>query len=419
MDNIAICVRDLAKMYKVYAKPSDLFRELLTQRSRHREFWALNGLSFDVRRGEVLGVIGRNGAGKSTLLKILTGTLDKTRGSVGINGRVSAILELGTGFHPEYTGRENIYMGGMCLGMSRQEIERKLEGIIEFSELREVIDQPFKTYSSGMQGRLTFSVAISVEPDIFIVDEALATGDVLFQEKCAKRIREITTSGATVLLVTHSIPTVFDLCDRAILLHRGEICCDDLPRQVGYAYEQLLAREKNVEKAPPCSHGADQDGPPTRARLLSIEVLNEEDVPVNQLWYGREYIIRIRALCNDDLPSLNIAFRIQRPNGNGLYATNTIFQDTPLAGKKGEIIEVRFRFPCRLGQGPYLLGSGVGIREGNAQPELLHYRVEAYQFEVVSPGPFSGQVDLGLPIFSARNFPAETLMPASAALRAA
>ena len=167
------------------------------------------------------------------------------------------------------------------------------------------------------------------------------------------------------------------------------------------------------------SHGTEQDAKATRARLVSIEVINEEGVPVTNLWYGREYIIRLRCLCLEDLPSLNMAFRIQRPNGNGIYATNTIFNDTPLSGKKGETIEVQFNFPCRLGQGPYLLGSGVGIRVGNTQPEILHLRVEAYHFDVVSPGPFSGQVDLGLTLRSTRNLPAETATAESSGLRAA
>ena len=217
----AIRVQNLSKEFEVYDRPVDIALELFSRKSRHRVFRALDNVSFDVGRGEVMGIIGANGAGKSTLLKIITGVLDATAGSVEISGRVTAILELGLGFNAELPGRDNIYLSGLLYGMTKGEIERKYKSICEFSGLEDFIDRPVKTYSSGMMARLAFSIATAVDPDILIIDEALAAGDAMFVQKCLKRIRDFCNGGRTVLLVSHGTGLLAQLCKRVAWLDKG------------------------------------------------------------------------------------------------------------------------------------------------------------------------------------------------------
>jgi lipopolysaccharide transport system ATP-binding protein len=394
---IAIRVSNLSKQYKVYARPADMIWEVITGKSRHAEFWALRDISFQVKRGEVVGVVGRNGAGKSTLLKILAGTLDHSAGTVEINGKISAILELGTGFNPEYTGRENIYMGGLCLGMSRAEIDRKLNSIIDFSELRQFIDQPFKTYSSGMQARLTFSVAISVDPDILIIDEALAAGDALFQEKCYRRIREIVGSGATVFFVTHSLGTIYELCDSALLISEGKLLLFDTPRAVGYAYEGLLSSAAGG--ATTIVHTGNANTPEDGGGLPDtwieeISFYNGIGNRVTFLTYGEDYTVKVKVRLVKPLGKLSVGFRIQKPNGQLVYGTASALLGIQISGSASKGFTVTFNLKCLLNSGKYMLGGGVAEFFSDTQFRVIHVRRDS-EFEVVAGSRFQGDVDMG------------------------
>ncbi|MGH1371020.1 MAG: ABC transporter ATP-binding protein [Cellvibrionaceae bacterium] len=386
--DIAVQVKNLSKCYKLYVQPKDMLLELITRKPRHENQWALKDVSFDIPKGEVVGILGQNGAGKSTLLKILAGTLDASSGSVDLSGKLSAILELGTGFHPDYTGRENIVMGGMCLGMSRLEVMSKMDEIIAFSELEEVIDHPFKTYSSGMQGRLTFSTAMCIQPDIFIVDEALATGDALFQEKCMTRLKEICSSGSTVLLVTHSLSHIYEVCTSCMLFDKGRLLSFGDTYTVGKQYEKLLFDKKtaqlalkneNTKLVEELSNRDDQlsqnqqimvggsfvddntqvidDG--NGFQLLGVEVVDKHGHLATTLLQTEEYTVCTTVRIKSAKASINLGFKIQSTTGLVVIGDSTFENDVKMSVQKNQVVKALFKFRCALTPGTYLLGGGA------------------------------------------------------------
>lgn len=245
MTEHAIVVKDVTKVYRLYEKPIDRLKESLsiTHKSCHRDFFALNQISFQVKKGETVGIIGTNGSGKSTILKIITGVLTPTTGEVQVDGVISALLELGAGFNMDYTGIENIYMNGTMMGFSRKEMDRKMPDILDFADIGDFVYQPVKTYSSGMFVRLAFALAINVEPEILIVDEALSVGDVFFQSKCYRRMEEIRKNGTTILMVTHDMGSIIQYCDRVVLLNKGNFVAEGNPGAMVDLYKKILANQ--------------------------------------------------------------------------------------------------------------------------------------------------------------------------------
>ena len=242
-NSLAISVQDVTKVYRLYEKPIDRLKESMSisHKSYHRDFYALNGISFQVEKGQTVGIIGTNGSGKSTILKIITGVLTPTTGTVSVDGKISALLELGAGFNSDYTGIENIYMNGTMMGYSKKEMDEKLQDILDFAEIGDFVYQPVKTYSSGMFVRLAFALAINVEPEILIVDEALSVGDVFFQAKCYRRMEEIRKSGTTILMVTHDMGSIIKYCDKVVLLNKGEFVAEGTAGHMVDLYKKILA----------------------------------------------------------------------------------------------------------------------------------------------------------------------------------
>lgn len=395
MPNTAIKVSHLTKIYKLYDKPIDRLKESLhpLKKNYHKDFYALNDVSFEIKKGETVGIIGKNGAGKSTLLKIITGILAPTRGDVHVNGRISSLLELGAGFNPEYTGIENIYLQGTLMGFSYQEMVAKIDDILAFADIGDFIHQSVKVYSSGMFARLAFAVAINVEPDILIVDEALSVGDMVFQAKCMARMKNMIERGITVLFVSHDIYSVQSLCNRAIYIDNGQIIAIGDVDDVTAMYmniqreknnisleNKLIDKEENLSN-PVASISEKFDNKyiglldisgnkllsgrrsgNKKATILDFLFLDENGVQTDQIVSNNEYSIEIAVRFEEDLESFAVVCPIRSLNGvQEIGVSSSVNNYTFPSVKKDEIYFVKIQSIMNLQAGIYNLVLSIEI----------------------------------------------------------
>lgn len=425
MSEVAIRVDDVSKLYKLYDKPSDRLKESLglTRKKLYKEHYALHNVSFDVERGETVGIIGTNGSGKSTILKIITGVLNPSGGHVEIDGRISALLELGAGFNMEYTGIENIYLNGTMIGFSREEIDAKMQDILDFADIGDFVHQPVKTYSSGMFVRLAFAVAINIDPEILIVDEALSVGDVFFQAKCYKKFEDFKKMGKTILFVSHDLGSISKYCDRVVLLNRGKKLAEGTPKEMVSMYKRIMVNQDKAEEI--AAHQMDMSSLEEEdekeikeaacegqwknhynlnpdvdeygngaAEIEDFAIIDENGNYTNAIVKGTRFRLKSKVKFKQDVHDPIFTYTFKNIQGVAITGTNTMYEkkDVPLA-KEGETYVATFEQDMFLQGGEYLLSmSCTGYRDGEFQ--VYHRLYDVCNVTVVSDKNTVGFYDM-------------------------
>lgn len=390
MSDVAIKVDSVSKLYKLYDKPSDRFKEALgfTKEKKYKEHFALSNVCFEVKKGETVGIIGTNGSGKSTILKIITGVLNPTEGHVDVAGRISALLELGAGFNQEYTGLENIYLNGTMMGYTREEVDAKVQMILDFADIGDFINQPVKTYSSGMFVRLAFAVAINIDPEILIVDEALSVGDVFFQAKCYHKFDEFKNAGKTILFVSHDLGSIAKYCDRVVLLNKGKKMAEGEPKEIIDLYKQVLvsqAENRELDEEQPTVsddvnveenvHWKDSlmlnpnvlEYGDKLAEIIDFAIVDDKNRITNNIQKNTEFKIRMKVKFHKDIDEPIFAFTIKDLQGTDVTGTNTMYEQLNFGVvSSGEEKVIEFSQNMNLQGRNYLLSFGcVGYSDND------------------------------------------------------
>ncbi len=413
-NKIAIDIKSLNKVYKLYENPKDRLKEALglMRKKTYKEHFALKDVSLTIRQGETIGIIGTNGSGKSTILKIITGVLNQTSGSVEVNGRISALLELGAGFNMEYTGIENIYLNGTMIGFSETEIDEKLDTILEFADIGEFVYQPVKTYSSGMFVRLAFAVAINIEPEILIVDEALSVGDVFFQAKCYHKFEEFKKMGKTILFVSHDLSSISKYCDRVILLNKGIKLGEGSPKEMVDVYKRVLVGQYDEEQLEGTNLLDDKDlnravvnlsegynkerleYGTKEVELIEIYLLDEHGTPSTTFLKQSEFTVVVEAIFHKRVESPILAFTLKDVKGIEITGTNTLVEKAIMDPiEQGASLKVSFTQKMSLQGGDYLLSLGVTGYEGDVF-QVYHRLYDVISFTVMSDKNTVGYYDM-------------------------
>ncbi|MCH5339997.1 MAG: ABC transporter ATP-binding protein [Acetatifactor sp.] len=424
IDVPAIEVKDVVKIYKLYDKPKDRLKEALGlgRKQVHKLHYALNGVSLCINRGETVGIIGTNGSGKSTILKIITGVLHPTSGEVRVDGRISALLELGAGFNQEYNGIENVYLNGTMMGFSEKEIDAKLPEILEFADIGAYVHQPVKTYSSGMFVRLAFAVAINIEPEILIVDEALSVGDVFFQAKCYHKFEEFKKLGKTIVFVSHDLSSISKYCDRVYLLNKGTLLGEGTPKAMIDAYKRVLVgqyempeqseegnllHDKELRQAAGRAMGAagERTDDPVinpdlleygtkQAEIAEFYLTDDRGVRTTAVIKGSEFTLHMRVRFHQYIPAPIFAFSFKNVRGTEITGTNSMIEKAFLESvEPGQVKDVTFTQKMSLQGGEYLLSMGVTGYNGDTF-EVYHRLYDAMNITVVSDKDTVGYYDM-------------------------